>query len=40
VIFPDDVSAVATIVSASAQGSSQFANFSIAGYDGIALSEC
>ena len=38
VIFPDDVSAVATIVSASAQGSSKFANFSIAGYDGIALS--
>ena len=38
VIFPDDVSAVATIVSNSASGSRQFANLSIAGYDGIALS--
>lgn len=38
VFFPDDISAVATIVSASSHSKDRIADFSIAGYDGITLS--
>jgi LacI family transcriptional regulator len=38
VIFPDDVSAVATVVSSSSRRQDRIEGLSIAGYDGIALS--
>jgi LacI family transcriptional regulator len=38
VIFPDDVSALTTIVTSSSQKSDYLSSLSIAGYDGIALS--